>query len=113
MAKERTATQEIIKLQEQIEKKKAEALDELEGERRDLQNQLKEIERQMAELTISSSIVKDLAARMTRSALAWTRAVMADTWSSRLADSRMERAMKCLISLTKILSQNALILLLL
>src|SRR5688572_2101642 len=51
LAKEKTALQEIEKLQEQIEKKKQEALDELEGDRRDAVKALKDIENQIAELS--------------------------------------------------------------
>lgn len=51
MAKEKTAVQEIEKLQEQIEKKKQEALDELEGDRREALKVLKDIEDQIAELS--------------------------------------------------------------
>lgn len=51
MAKEKTALQEIEKLQEQIEKKKQDALDELEGDLREAKKVVKEIEAQMAELS--------------------------------------------------------------
>lgn len=51
LAKEKTALQEIEKLQEQIEKKKQEALDELTGDLREARKVVKDIEDQIAELS--------------------------------------------------------------
>ena len=50
MAKEKTALEEIQKLQEQIEKKKQEALDELEGDLREARATVRDIEKQIADL---------------------------------------------------------------
>ena len=51
VAREKTALDEIAKLQEQIERKKSEALDELEGDRREAVKVLRDIEARIAELS--------------------------------------------------------------